>query len=237
MCFSANASFSASIILTAVGVLSVREINSTSQIPFAIIPFIFAIQQTAEGFVWLSFSNHNIAHYRECYGLLFLVCAYIIWPILVPYSIWKLEKKIIQKKILSVNLICGVLSSLVFGFTIIFYPLEINVSNFHVQYLLQSPYNVLFTGNILYGLATILPEFISKSKRMWLLGLVVLLSYFATYLFYREYVVSVWCFFASIISILIYFILKSMNAVYSVQKSSDDSFRADLEVQKNSSFI
>jgi len=39
------------------------------------------------------------------------------------------------------------------------------------------------------------------------MGVLVLLSYLVTKLFFEDYVLSVWCFFAAIISVMIYFIL------------------------------
>jgi hypothetical protein len=46
---------------------------------------------------------------------------------------------------------------------------------------------------------------------MWLLGVTVLISYAITAIFYTDYIVSVWCFFASIISVAIYIIMYELN--------------------------
>ena len=54
MCFSANASFISGSVLTIVGVATVLKAKTPSQAAFGSVPFIFAIQQFSEGFVWLS---------------------------------------------------------------------------------------------------------------------------------------------------------------------------------------
>ena len=54
MCFSATASFSAGIILTVIGVASIKKAHHKSQLLFASIPFVFGIQQFAEGNVLLT---------------------------------------------------------------------------------------------------------------------------------------------------------------------------------------
>jgi predicted benzoate:H+ symporter BenE len=59
-----------------------------------------------------------------------------------------------------------------------------------------------------YLLATILPMFASSVKRVYVFGLVVVVSYVVAELFYREYLVSVWCFFGAIASAVIWWVLK-----------------------------
>jgi uncharacterized membrane protein len=46
---------------------------------------------------------------------------------------------------------------------------------------------------------------------MWMLGTTVIVSYIITAIFYTDYIISVWCFFASIISIAIYVIIQSVE--------------------------
>ena len=59
MCFSAKASFIAAGTLSVIGLLSVKKAYSGNQkfLPFATTPLIFALQQTAEGCVWLALTS------------------------------------------------------------------------------------------------------------------------------------------------------------------------------------
>jgi len=61
-----------------------------------------------------------------------------------------------------------------------------------------------------YGIATLVPTFLSKTKKMWIFGLAITISYIVTYIVYTNYILSVWCFFSSIMSIIIYFIVRRM---------------------------
>ena len=66
MCFSASASFGAGIVLAAIAVASIKQVQHKSQIVFACIPLFFSAQQFTEGLVWLSFSsppNASLNHY------------------------------------------------------------------------------------------------------------------------------------------------------------------------------
>ena len=60
MCFSSNASFGASAVLAVVGVVAIAKAKNTPGRLFAAIPFIFSIQQFAEGMLWLSMKEHDI---------------------------------------------------------------------------------------------------------------------------------------------------------------------------------
>jgi len=55
MCFSATASFVAGTSLSAIGVATIRKAERRSELPFAMIPLLFGIQQLVEGIIWLTF--------------------------------------------------------------------------------------------------------------------------------------------------------------------------------------
>lgn len=56
------------------------------------------------------------------------------------------------------------------------------------------------------------PAFFSHIRHMRILGISVLLSYIISIIFYEDYLVSVWCFFASIISISVYIIMQEIDS-------------------------
>jgi len=92
MCFSAEASFAVAGVLTVVGWYTNKCVKTKQQKPFALIPWLFAIQQAAEGFVWLSAKGHIAL----CWGLyasyIFLLFALAIWPVWIPFSLLALER-------------------------------------------------------------------------------------------------------------------------------------------------
>jgi len=53
------------------------------------------------------------------------------------------------------------------------------------------------------------PHFISSVRRMWMFGTLMAASCLVTGIFYREYLTSVWCFFAAFISLVILWIVSS----------------------------
>ena len=49
MCFSATASFISGTALCAIGVATLKQTKASAEIPFALIPLLFGIQQLTEG--------------------------------------------------------------------------------------------------------------------------------------------------------------------------------------------
>ena len=44
---------------------------------------------------------------------------------------------------------------------------------------------------------------------MWIFGAAIVVSYIIAHQIYVDYIVSVWCFFASVISVVVYLVLNS----------------------------
>ncbi|MDI1321943.1 MAG: hypothetical protein PSV36_04295 [Algoriphagus sp.] len=211
MCFSAGASFGAGVVLTVIGVASIKKAKSPSQIPFASIPLIFGVQQITEGFLWLAFLNPEYASLQQVAMYNFLFFAQVVWPVWVPFAILKLEPKENRRLISKILAGIGAAVSVYLGFCMINYPVEASVIGNHISYHEIFPPSLRVYVGILYSISTISPTFFSRIRRMWMLGTTVIVSYVITAIFYTDYIISVWCFFASIISIAIYVIMESLE--------------------------
>ncbi len=207
MCFSANASFGAGIVLSVIGVASLKKVQVPSQFFFASIPLIFSIQQITEGFLWLALENPLYASLQGVTTYNFLFFAQIIWPVWVPFAVFKLERNERRKRLHGIFVGIGALVSLYLAYCLLTYPVQSKVIGHHISY--QQDYPTIFRhlGGVLYVVATIVPPFLSSTRRMWILGAAILISYIITTIFYVDYIVSVWCFFASLISISVLIIM------------------------------
>ena len=205
MCFSAEASFGAGVVLSAFGIAAVLKAKTPGQMIFAITPLVFAVQQFGEGVVWLSLTYENYAGWQQAATYFFLIFSQVIWPVWVPLVTMILEKDKTRKIALLVIFGIGVFLSSFLLYTILFFPQYSNANGQHIQYISDFKggflTDILFP--ILYITATILPLFISSVKRMKLLGAMILLFSLIAHAFYREYEISVWCFFSALTSAMI----------------------------------
>jgi len=207
LCFSAEASFAGGVIITAIGVASLRKVTKSSQLPFASIPLIFGAQQISEGFVWLSLQSPQPPPGLTLPSMIFLITAVVIWPTMIPFSVLRMEESEKKKRMLKFLLAGGMLASLYYAAGLVIFNATPMISSHHIKYVSDFPEKMALPGFGLYLIATLTPFFVSGVRRMSMMGIVMMVSCLITGVFYAEYLTSVWCFFAAITSGVIYWIL------------------------------
>jgi hypothetical protein len=212
MCFSAEASFAAGVVISAVGVAAVSSVHKPSQRLFAFIPLLFGLQQFAEGCLWLTLQSSNFELVNSICNYIFLITAQVIWPVMMPLSVLLMEEETKRRRILRILLVAGISLSLYYGFYLLTSNVTSEILNCHILYTIESPKTFSLPTFLLYLVTTVAPLFISSVKRMYLMGILMILSLAITVFFYRVHLTSVWCLFAALISIIILWILRSDNA-------------------------
>ena len=218
MCFSANASFAGAAVISAIGVATVREVHKPSQLVFASIPLFFGLQQFTEGLVWLTLRNPYLAHIETFCTYMFLVMAEVLWPMMIPLSVLFMEKGKKRKKILWVLLVMGLSVSLYYAFCLLFFNVTPQIKGYHIQYKTDFPNSWTILAFITYFIASVTPLFVSSIKRTHLLGILMSLSFLVTAVFYLQYLASVWCFFAALMSGVIFWILRDAKKKFNFDK-------------------
>ena len=211
MCFSSTASFSASAILAVIGVASIKKVHEPRQFIFAAIPLLFSFQQLTEGLLWLALTNPVYAGYEKTTTCIFLVFAQIIWPLYVPLAIYLIEEQPKRKKILLLLTYIGFIVFLIRIYWLSHYAAHSWVIEHHISYSVEHSNIITYYGAIFYFIATVIPSFVSSIKNMLYIGATVLSSFIFSQLFFSESVTSVWCFFAALISVSIYLIMRNLN--------------------------
>ncbi len=219
MCFSAGASFGTGAVLAVVGVIAIKESlkgavrpsdskNSKRSLAFAAIPLVFSVQQISEGFLWLALTDPSYAWLQGASAYSFLFFAQFLWPLWIPLSVLLMQPKDKRRKIHYALLGTGVLVSAYLGYCLLTYEVNASIEWHHIHYQLDFPASIANYGAVLYLIATIVPPFFSSAKRMWWLSTAIFISYIITIIFYQDFVISVWCFFAAVISILVWYIVR-----------------------------
>lgn len=212
MCFSATASFVVGAGLITAGSVAVKKAKDPKSLPFAGIPLIFGVQQISEGFVWLSLQNEQFSHWKHPSILIFLIFAQVIWPAYVPFSIRMMEEKQVRKTALSIITGIGIGVAIYLGIGIFFYPIDANAKTYHVQYVLSSQKEMLFNSQVFYFTATVVSAFVSSRKGMLLFGTAILISMIVSLIYFNPYVISVWCFFAAVLSLIVLYVIRKANS-------------------------
>ncbi len=216
MCFSAGASIGVSVILFGAGIVAIKKTESPKMLALACTPILFGMHQLSEGILWLTLSDPDLISLQNSATYFYVFFAQIGWPLWVPYAIWKMEPDKVLKKIIFFILLIGVAFSAYQVYWLIEYKVSAVIEAGHMRYNLYYPFPR--SRRMLYALTALVPVLLSSVRFMKLLGLAFLVSYIVSFIVYREYVISVWCFFASILSGLILVVI--VNSKESVNKPS-----------------
>ena len=205
MCFSASASFIAGASLSAVGMAALKRTEARTERPFAMIPLLFGIQQLTEGVIWLTF-RYDAPLLKQTMTYLYSVFSHVLWPMYVPFAMGVLETVRWRKKAIFAFGVAGVTVGLYLLYFIVTVPMVAEVIGRHIVY--ASPHFYLIPVMVLYLAATCVSCFFSTHGFVKLFGVLMLLSFIAAYLVHVMALVSIWCFFAAILSLLVYLHLR-----------------------------
>jgi len=211
MCFSATASFTASGVLSGTAFFTLRNLRSKSQLLFALYPLLFAIHQFAEGIVWVTLSSGNYGTLNLIATTVYLLFSHMIALTYFPLSIYLMEKSPRRKTIMFGFVIAGVALSLC-ALTIIFilHGFSSQISSCghidYVSYTFSSDYLVRYNSLLKYIYITVVCAnfFIASDKRLMIMGALFGSGFVISYQWFTNTFQSVWCFFAAIISMLVY---------------------------------
>ena len=209
MCFSATASFSAGALLSAAGVFAMSKTKNPKVLPFASSPLLFGLQQITEGVVWITASDPELAFWKTASMYLYLIIAFVVWPIFIPIGTWMMEPIKARKKVLSYFLWVGGAAGLYFLANFIALDVTAEIQSHHILYSYPVPFQDII-GTLILGLyvtAMGMPLLISSLKGMRFLWVVMFGSMVLALIIYYQFVVSIWCFFAAILSIVVIFVI------------------------------
>jgi hypothetical protein len=167
MCFSASASFTAGVLLTAVGIETIRKVHKPEQILFASITLFFAIQQLSEGVLWMAITHPGYTGVQTIATYFFIIMAQIIWPVMIPLSILLMEKNKIRKKILYVLLAIGTGIGLFDLYSLIFLSVHAEIRGMHITYHNNLHEAFGMPALMIYVLVTVIPFFVSGIVYSW----------------------------------------------------------------------
>lgn len=208
MCFSAGASLSVAGALSIISFLIIKQAHGKQLYLFSLIPLFFALQQLSEGILWLALRNKISAVFIIPASYIFIFFAFIVWPLYIPMLALMYEKQIIRRRLLYIPFFVGLILAAYAAFYLVYYETETQIVSCHLLYHVK---DITFSNYFIipYLIATILPFFISSIKKMWILGLASLVSFIVSFVVYTTFLTSIWCFFAAILSMLIYWIVST----------------------------
>lgn len=199
MCFSATASFSAGTVLLAIGAVTLPMARRPADRPYAAIPLLFALQQFIEGAVWLTFGGPPGLNLAAIQAYSFF--SHVLWPVYVPVATWLMEPSGPRRCALCSFMAGGLAVSAYLLYSLATNPIQAHPVGGHVDY--HSPHFYIAASMTLYLLSTTVSLLLSSHTWVKVFGLLALGSSFVSYLVYARWFISVWCFFAAVLSVAV----------------------------------
>lgn len=207
MCFSATASFTLFSGLVPIGAYAIVKARGSNSrlMPFAVYPLAFGIQQGAEGLVWLGLQNGNAALVSSA-SRGFLFFSHFFWLAWVPLSVWMIETEPARKRALAMLSVLGFF----YGLSVFLPSLlvsdwlvteQINRSLDYKTTLVYDGFISRTALRVFYAVIVVGSLFLSSDRRIQMFGALVVASLLLTYGFFAYAFISVWCFFAAILSV------------------------------------
>ncbi|MDP1692174.1 MAG: hypothetical protein Q8L49_09545 [Burkholderiaceae bacterium] len=201
MCFSATASFAAGAFLLGLGTLTLKSARRPRELAFAAIPLLFAIQQLTEGVVWLSF-RYEAPLLNSVMTHVFSFFSHVLWPIYVPIAVLLIEPPGRRRQALLAFVAAGLVVGVYLLYILAAFPVVSRPTGQHIEYV--SPHFFAAVSMTLYLLSTSVSLLLSTHRTVKLFGALSLLSFGAAYYYYATWFISVWCFFAALLSAVVY---------------------------------
>lgn len=217
MCFSASANFVGSAVLGAIGVATLTEVKHRREFLFAAMPLLFALHQLIEGFVWLGFDHKLPPIVAHDAGAAFVLYAQGLLPFLLPLGVFLIEPtRDKRRRMLGFSILGGALGVyLLWG--LIAYPLQISAGDNGIVYLNRITTTTLVA--VLYVIATCGALFFSGFRLLVLLAWLNLVGLLIVMVVRRLEFTSLWCAYAAVVSIVVYFFFRNSRPVRPVNYS------------------
>ena len=210
MCFSASANFVGSAILGAIGVATLTEVKHRRELLFAAMPLLFALHQFTEGFVWLGLDHKLPPIVAHDAGAAFVLYAQGLLPFVLPLSVLLIEPtRDRRRRMLGFSILgCALMLYLLWG--LIAYPLQVSAGDHGIVYLNRITTTTMVA--MLYVTATCGALFFSGFRALVLLAWLNFVGLLVVMVVRRYEFTSLWCAYAAVVSVVIYFFFRGSRS-------------------------
>lgn len=169
------------------------------------MPVLFAVQQAAEGVVWLTIGDPQSTRVHQLGAWAFLGFAFVVWPAYAPASLYAAERDPDRRRILRVIALWGAVLAASAPLLLARWHPVATVVEHSIRYAPIGTENSVLNGLLLlaYVVPTVAPFLVSSTTMARTLGGAFVVSLIITVVVERNALTSVWCFFAALLSALI----------------------------------
>lgn len=188
---------------------TLRHVREPRALLFASLPMLFAVHQLTEGFVWLGLEGRIGKVALDHVAFLFMIYAQGILPFLLPLAVLLMEPRGPRRAAVLGLTAVGALVGVWNIIGVVGFPSRVFVEHHSIAY--RNPLTGSFSISCLYVLATCGALLLSTHRGVRSYGLVNVIALTVAQLFKEYAFASVWCFYAALLSIMIYWQFNRRN--------------------------
>ncbi len=218
MCFSVEADVAIGVAVGVVGVDALRHVTRPAQWPLAALPLVFAAHQLNEAFVWWGLDGTFSSSVARWAAWIYLGIAFVL-PALVPVTVALIEPERTRRRVMWAFAALGAMVSGVLLLALLRGGPNVREEPLHLAYAVDTGVGVQMA--VLYVAATCGAFLASSDRRIALVGALNLAAVSVLAVLLMTGVISLWCAWAAVVSVLIDAHLRSAHA-----RSADATARA-----------
>jgi hypothetical protein len=201
MCFSPEADFTASVVVGAVGVETLRRVRTRRELIVGALPLLFALHQFTEAFVWLGLRGEVSGGLAHTATDIYVIYAYAVLPVIVPVGFYLIEPSSTRRRWVLPFIVLGVLVGGYMLWRVTQYPIYAQEQASCINYLTNTPLET--QAAVAYVIATCTPALLSSRRYLQWFGVVNLVGVAIAFSVREAEFTSVWCLYAALVSVLI----------------------------------
>ncbi len=199
MCFSPEGDLAGGLIVTAIGVDACRHLRGrNTHLLLATVPLVLGIHQLDEALVWWGLEGDIPHAVGQVAMWIYLVIALVVVPVMVPFSILRLEPSVRRRWSIAPFLALGAVVAAVLLATMLRGPVTVELAAYHLSYSIGLKHGVLIIG--LYIVATCGSLLMSGYKDIVVFGIANVAAVVVLAVLTADGFASLWCFYAALAS-------------------------------------
>jgi hypothetical protein len=200
MCFSVEADVAVGVAVGVVGIDALRHVTRPAQWPIAALPLVFAAHQLNEAFVWWGLDGTLSSSVGRVAAWIYLAIAFA-FPTIVPTSVALIEPDRSRRRLMWGFAALGAAVSATLMIALLRGGPHVRQEPLHLSYAVDTGFGVQLA--VLYVVATCGSFLASSDRRIALLGILNLLAVTVLATLLMTGVISLWCAWAAVVSVLI----------------------------------
>ena len=219
MCYSPEADVIAGLVVGAIGIDTVRRVDDRRYLALASVPIVLGAHQLIEAVAWWGLRGQVPAEAGVTATTTYLVLAVGVVPFLVPLAVMRAEPDAAQRRrMMPFVVLGGVIGTIMLG-ALATNGHTASIGGRYLEYVVAIPAGGVLTG--LYFLAVAMPLLMSSHRGLFIFGMVNVPAFVLLSLLLSEGLISLWCVWAAVTSVMIAIHLRRTDQYTQRVRSAD----------------